>query len=125
MKVTASSPSPVMPHRLASLSDAEAMLADSQQQPVLLFKHSTTCPVSMAAAAEIDAFEAAGGAPPCYVVVVQRARDVSAHLADVLDVRHESPQAVLVDAGTAVFAASHGRVRAGTLRAALDAHSRP
>ena len=79
----------------------------------------------MAAAVEIEAFEAAPGAPPCYTVVVQRARDVSAHLAAALDVRHESPQAILVDAGTAVFAASHGRVRASALRAALDAHSRP
>lgn len=114
-----------MAHRLASLPDAEAMLADSQQQPVLLFKHSTTCPVSAAAASEIAAFEAAPGAPPCYTVVVQRDRAVSAHLADVLDVRHESPQAILVDAGTAVFAASHGRVRAAALRTALDALARP
>lgn len=114
-----------MAHRLASLSDAEAMLADSQHQPVLLFKHSTTCPVSAAASIEVDAFEAEPDAPPCYTVVVQRARDVSAHLADALDVRHESPQAILVDAGTAVFATSHGRIRAASLRAALDAHSRP
>ncbi|HEX8298709.1 MAG TPA: bacillithiol system redox-active protein YtxJ [Rubricoccaceae bacterium] len=114
-----------MAQRLASIADAEAMLADSQRQPVLLFKHSSTCPVSFAARAEFDAFDALDSSPPCYVVVVQTDRAVSAFLADALDVRHESPQAVLIDAGTAVFAASHGRIRTATLAGAIRAHAAP
>ena len=113
-----------MAHRLASLADAEAMLAESQQQPVLLFKHSASCPVSSVAKTEFDAAAADAAAPPCYTVVVQTARPVSAHLADVLDVRHETPQAILIDAGTAVFAASHGRVRTTALLAAVRDHAR-
>ena len=112
-----------MAQRLASIADAEAMLAESQRQPVLLFKHSSTCPVSFAAQAEIDAFEASEDAPPCYVVVVQKARAVSAYVADALDVRHETPQAVLIDAGTAVYSASHGRIRAAALATAARTHA--
>ena len=112
-----------MAQRLASIADAEAMLAESQRQPVFLFKHSATCPVSFAARAEFDAFEASGAAPPCYVVVVQKARAVSAHVADALGVRHETPQAILVDAGTAVYSASHGRIRSAALATAARTHA--
>ena len=107
--------------RLTSVADAEAMLAASQQQPVFLLKHSATCPVSAVAHA---AYSALGDdAPPRYVVTVQSDRAVSDFLARALDVRHESPQALLIDAGTAVWAASHGRVRTPALAAAARDHA--
>ena len=111
-----------MAHRLASLADAEAMLAASQQQPVLLLKHSSTCPVSALAQRRVRRARRRRRR----AAVLPRRRcsapgDVSAHLADALDVRHETPQALLIDAGTAVFAASHGRVRTAALRAAVRA----
>ena len=111
--------SPVV--RLASVSDAEAMLAASQSRPVLLFKHSSSCPVSALASRHVSALDAPDD-PPRYMVVVQKARAVSDWLAGALDVRHETPQAVLIAAGTAVHVASHGRVRTAALRAAVRAH---
>ncbi len=107
--------------RLTSIADAEAMLAASQQQPVLVLKHSATCPVSASAHAAYAAMDA--DAPPRYVVTVQSARDVSDFLARALDVRHETPQAILIDAGTAVWTATHGRVRTPALAAAVRDHA--
>lgn len=106
--------------RLSSVADAEAMLAASQQQPVLVLKHSTACPVSAGA---IAAFEAMDGDTPRYLAVVQTDRDVSDYLASTLDARHETPQAFLVDAGTAVWMASHGRIQKGALEAAVRDHA--
>lgn len=108
--------------RLASLADAEAMLAASQNRPVLLLKHSATCPVSAGAHAQ---FEALGGPDDMarYVVVVQEARPVSTWLAEALDVPHETPQAVLISGGAAVHTVSHGRIRTAALRAAAQAHA--
>ena len=108
--------------RLASIPDAEAMLAASQSRPVILFKHSASCPVSAVAKLQVGALRAADDTP-VYVVVVQKARAVSDWLADALDVRHETPQAVVIAAGTAVHVETHGRVRASSLRAAVAAHA--
>ncbi len=114
-------PSLAQVSRLSSVADAEAMLAASQQQPVLVFKHSATCPVSAVAHSAFEAF--AADVPPRYIVTVQSARDVSDFLARALDVRHETPQAILVDAGTAVWTASHGRIRTPALEAAVRDHA--
>jgi bacillithiol system protein YtxJ len=108
--------------RLASLADAEAMLAASQSRPVFLLKHSSMCPISAVGKVHFLALDEPDD-PPLYCVTVQTARQVSTWLAEALDVRHETPQAVLIDAGTAVFAASHGRVRTAALRAAARAHA--
>ncbi len=112
--------SPTEVSRLTSVADAEAMLAVSQQQPVLVLKHSATCPVSAGAYVAYEALE--GDAPPRYVVTVQSDRAVSDFIAQTLDVRHESPQAILVDAGTAVWTASHNRIRTPALEAAIRDH---
>ncbi len=113
--------SPAEVSRLTSVADAEAMLAVSQQQPVLVFKHSATCPVSAVAQGAFEAFDAA--VPPRYMVTVQSDRAVSDFLARALDVRHESPQVLLVDAGTAVWTASHSRIRTPALAAAVRDHA--
>lgn len=110
--------------RLASIADAEAMLAASQSRPVYLLKHSSMCPISAVGKVQFLALDEPGD-PALYVVVVQTAGQVSRWLADELDVRHETPQAILIVAGTAVYAESHGRVRTSALRAAARAHADP
>ncbi|HEX8385294.1 MAG TPA: bacillithiol system redox-active protein YtxJ [Rubricoccaceae bacterium] len=108
--------------RLASIADAEAMLAASQSRPVFLLKHSSMCPVSAFGKVQFLSLDGPDD-PPLYSVTVQTARQVSDWLADVLDVRHETPQALLIVAGTAVYAESHGRIRTSALRAAAQAHA--
>lgn len=108
--------------RLASLADAEAMLAASQRAPVLLLKHSATCPVSAGAHVQFEALDGPGDVAR-YVVVVQEARPVSTWLAEALDVPHETPQAVLIADGAAVHAVSHRHIRTSALRVAIQAHA--
>lgn len=102
---------------LLTSSDADAMLAASHEHPVWLLKHSTSCPVS---AMGHLAFAGVVGGPPRYRVIVQRARAVSDALSDTLGVRHETPQAILIDDGRAVTVLNHLQIRPGTLRAATD-----
>ncbi len=110
--------------RLASLADAEAMLAASQTRPVFLLKHSAMCPVSAGAHAQFEALDGPDDVAR-YMVVVQEARPVSAWLAEALDVPHETPQAVLISGGAVVHAVSHSRIRTSALRAAAQAHADP
>ena len=78
----------------------------------LVFKHSTTCPVSAEAAREV-----AGLATdlPVYQVDVREQRDLSNWVAAEYAVTHESPQLILVRGGKAVRSWSHGEVRRGTV----------
>ena len=107
---------------LASVADAEAMLAASQERPVFVLKNSTTCPISAGARRQYDALDAEGD-PARYMVTVQDARPVSTYLAEALDVPHETPQAILVSGGQAVYVESHGAIETSALRGAAEQQS--
>jgi bacillithiol system protein YtxJ len=74
----------------------------------LIFKHSTSCPMSAEAAREV-----AGLATdlPVYQVNVREQRDLSNWVAAEYTVTHQSPQLILVRAGKTVRSWSHGQVR--------------
>lgn len=91
---------------------------------MLLFKHSFTCGVSAEALDELIAHLSADALEVCYAMIgVQTHREVSNAAAARLGVRHQSPQAILVHDGRAVWAASHFRVSAGSIRTAIAAVS--
>lgn len=107
---------------LRTRDDADALLDVSQERPVFLLKHSLACPVSARGQRAFEALDADDD-PPLYRVVVQTSRDVSHYLADVLDVRHETPQAVLLHGGQAVAVFNHYDIGTDALRAAARAHA--
>ena len=104
-------------HALTTDADLTAALRASEEAPVLLFKHSRTCPISALAN---DALTALGPADvEVYRVVVQDARPLSNAIAAALGVRHESPQALLVHHGAVAFHASHYAITAARVREAV------
>jgi len=102
-------------HALESSSDWEAARAASEETPVLIFKHSSACSVSARAHDEMATL-ATETDLPVYKVVVQEARPVSNAIEAALDVRHETPQAILLRDGRPTFHTSHFDVTAETLR---------
>jgi monothiol bacilliredoxin len=112
----------------ASVADFEAFLA--RKERAFIFKHSTRCGTSAGADQEFEEFaeevESAGaGGPgkapvPIYRVLVIENRPVSDAIVRLLGIRHQSPQAILVENGTAVWTASHGAITAGALRKAWE-----
>jgi bacillithiol system protein YtxJ len=80
----------------------EQLLAHSHDGPIILFKHSTTCPISAAAYKQMSQVKA-----DVSLIVVQRARDVSSEVAARTGIRHESPQTIVLRNGEAVWSASH------------------
>ena len=83
-------------------SALEQLLARSQNEPVILFKHSTTCPISASAYKQMSQVEG-----DVSLVIVQRARDVSNEIEARTGIRHESPQTIVLRNGEAVWNASH------------------
>jgi monothiol bacilliredoxin len=92
-------------------------LESSERQPVLFFKHSNTCGVSNRALGEFRRYLQAPESALVgnYLIVIQNAREVSAELARLTGVQHESPQAVIVAEGRAVWNDSHLALKCGTL----------
>jgi bacillithiol system protein YtxJ len=108
---------------LEHLDELQRLLAESESRPVLLFKHSYTCGVSMEALDELLAHlndSRRTAQPPQYAMVtVQTHRAVSNAIAQKLGIRHETPQALLVKGGRVVWSASHFRVTAAAVENAL------
>ena len=103
---------------LSDLDMLEAAIAESLERPVLLFKHSRTCGISMEAFDELQAHvaEHAANAPASYkVITVQSHRHVSDELTARFGIRHETPQAILLRDGRPIWNASHFRITAREL----------
>jgi len=109
-------------HPLTSTSDWEDALAASEDQTVLVYKHSSACSVSTRADQEITTLSEETDLP-IYQVVVQQARSVSNEIEDTLGVRHETPQAILLRDRQPVFHTSHFDVTADTIRGELPTPS--
>ncbi len=109
---------------IRSIDDYAPLVAQSHDQPVFVFKHSLTCPISSSAFSRFQAFvddhPSSDATPVIYALIeIQRARDVSNHVAEQTGVRHESPQALLLRNGDVIWHASHGAIRGDALADAL------
>lgn len=99
---------------LNSVEELEDVLKQSADGPRLLFKHSLTCSISREVFRSVSEIEG-----PVFLVTVQTARDVSNAVAEKTGVRHESPQALILENGECVYSASHFDITAESLRSRL------
>lgn len=89
------------------------ILKESHDQPVILFKHSNSCPVSSDAHNRIKKIDRQDViAENMYILIVQNAREISDLVAEELDVKHETPQVIIIRNGEAVYNASHADITA-------------
>jgi bacillithiol system protein YtxJ len=98
-------------HELTSLQDWQNALQSAETGTTLLFKHSATCDISAVAWEELLDFLRENTQPlHAYFCVVQTARPVSNEIESHFDIRHESPQAIVLRDGKPVWNASHRRI---------------
>jgi len=85
---------------------------DTQELPQrgCIFKHSTRCPVSANAAAEVEAFD---WKVPVYWINVIEERPMSNWVAEAAKVAHQSPQLIYFVDGKPVKVLSHGDIHSG------------
>lgn len=101
---------------ISQQSELEELFAQSAEKPVILFKHSLTCPISHAAYEEMSLLTK----EEVSLVVVQDARSVSTEIAARTGIRHESPQAFVVSDGKVTWHASHYDVTKTAVTRALE-----
>jgi bacillithiol system protein YtxJ len=104
--------------------DLENCLAQSEEEPLFIYKHSTACPISWGAADRVQTFLASApeDTPEFYQVLVIESRAVSNLIASVLDVQHKSPQLILVKDRQALWSASHQNITGDTILQAVREH---
>lgn len=102
---------------LADRQALDELFTLSYSKPVVIFKHSMTCPISSNAYEQMSQLD-----HEVSLIVVQRARDLSRELETRTGVRHESPQAIILRNGQAVWNASHWRVTRDAVEQALGQH---
>ncbi|MDX1314095.1 MAG: bacillithiol system redox-active protein YtxJ [Eudoraea sp.] len=102
---------PVNWSELGSSDELSALIEASFNQPQLIFKHSMTCGVSGMTKRR---FEADAGSFEdtfdFHLLVVQKNRDLSGQVAVQFQVRHESPQVLIVKEGVVASHASHWQI---------------
>ncbi len=89
-------------NEIGRLEELRRIYEDSYSNPVIILKHSATCPISHEVYRSVSAVDA-----DFSLIVVQNARSVSDAVEEMTGIRHESPQALVISGGECVYHASH------------------
>ncbi len=81
----------------------------------MLYKHSSACMTSSVARSEVHAFHNSMPGIPIHQVDVIADRRLAHRIAADLQVRHESPQVILIHEGRPIWHTSHFAIKATTL----------
>ena len=93
--------------RITDTKSFEELTNRSKERPMVIFKHSLTCPVSAAAYQQMERFDG-----EVALVEVQKARSLSTEIENQLGVAHESPQVIVLSKGQVAWNASHFKITA-------------
>jgi bacillithiol system protein YtxJ len=108
--------------QLSTLDDLDHAIAASHAEPIVLFKHSSTCGTSAMAREEMAELVAdTQSTTPVYLLHIQSARAVSNAVAERFHLRHESPQVLIISRGDVIWHRSHFHVTATAVQSALSA----
>jgi len=108
---------------LNSAEQLDQVIEESKSKPVVIFKHSTSCSISSTAKSRLERQWDNGGlenVTPYYLDLL-RYRPVSNEIAEVLQVRHESPQLLLIQDGMCTYHASHLGIRVDAVKKKVEA----
>ena len=99
-------------NQLASIDQISQLLDQTKDRRILLFKHSTRCPVSFAALKRIEKSwptEKETHIQP-YLIDVLKERPLSKEIALRYGVEHASPQLLLIGVEGCIYHASHENI---------------
>ncbi|MGG1618310.1 bacillithiol system redox-active protein YtxJ [Paenibacillus sp. NRS-1782] len=100
--------------KMTTVQQLNAALEASSDKALLLFKHSTRCPISSCAHQELESYlqDTPNENIEYVIIYVVEDRPVSNEAANKLQLQHESPQAILIKGGEAVWHTSHSNITA-------------
>ena len=103
--------------KLSTEADVAALLA---LPLAIVYKHSPICPTSSMAFEEIRSLRRLQSDVPVYLVDVIHSRPLSRYIAERVGVVHQSPQAIILQAGVPAWHGSHFDLRADEMARTLE-----
>jgi bacillithiol system protein YtxJ len=100
--------------RVKDTEELDALVESYGERPLVIFKHSLTCPISSAAYDQMEQYEGRVA-----LIEIQNARGLSSAIASRFGVTHESPQVIVLRKGQVVWNASHFKITAETVAKAV------
>lgn len=106
--------------KLESVDQLMNLVKTTHEKPVLLFKHSTRCSISAMAKNNLER-NWTSGSELCdaYLLDLLAHRDVSQKIAEITGIKHESPQAIVLQGDEIVYDASHSGIEARRIESIL------
>lgn len=93
---------------IVSFEQLQEITERSQEFPCIIFKHSTSCPISALAKHRLENYwDVETKVADFYFLDLIRYRDLSNAIAEQYQVRHESPQLLLIRDGKCDYNSSH------------------
>lgn len=92
---------------LDSEQQLEQIAKSSEDKPNIIFKHSTTCPISSMAKMRLDDHWDLNQDVDLYYLDLLKYRNISNKIAEKFEVVHESPQILVIKKGHCVYDVSH------------------
>jgi len=106
---------------LEDIKQLDDVLKISQEKPVVIFKHSTSCGISRMV---LNQFQNNADFDENAVLLLYldllAHRDISNAIADKFGVLHQSPQMIIVNKGQVVYHASHSAIVPGAVNRVLE-----
>ncbi|MDN5203550.1 bacillithiol system redox-active protein YtxJ [Fulvivirgaceae bacterium BMA10] len=108
--------------KIENVETVEDIIKESRDRAVLIFKHSTRCPISsMALDRLIRSWDHQDmGHVGIYYLDLIANRQISNSIANVFGVPHESPQVLLIKDGECFYDNSHMGINYGDLKERLE-----
>lgn len=106
--------------QLTSIEQLKEIMAKSIDQPVLLFKHSTRCSISIMALSRFQKeWNQENKSIDLYYLDLLNHRDVSSKIAEITGVVHQSPQAILISNNEVKYTATHSSISARDIQKSI------
>lgn len=107
---------------LTSIKMLQNIKQESNDAPVIIFKHSTSCSISGMSKMRLEGSWKYQGMKAYYLDLLSY-RDISGAIAQEFSVHHESPQILMIYKEECIYDASHFDINVKELDETLDYHS--
>ena len=95
----------------------DELIKESYSTPIVILKHSTTCPISSIAKMRID--QDFTGDAKMYYLDLLAYRSISNKIADIFMITHQSPQVLVIKDGDCIYDESHLNIQVEVLKSEL------
>jgi len=102
---------------LTELNQLTTLIPQSKLKPILIFKHSTRCGVSRMALKSFEKeFDIESETVDMYFLDLLNYREISSEISIKLNVRHQSPQVLVLKNGHVIYNDSHYQISASAIK---------